>query len=165
MDESSKTVLLLVFGGGSLFGVLIAKALDYWMAVAKDKRDFKRYRREREYSEIEQLKDAVGNIYELSANWQAYQDKKEQYEKAFVNDYELIGKYNKFPEIAATARDAIHYCKIVAYAEKESLNDLIQTKKELAEKYDAFLKACDKFLDESRAYRLGWLRNRIKPRK
>jgi hypothetical protein len=126
------------------FGIDILSSLN---AIAKEKRDFKRYRREKEYSEIEGLKNAVGTLYELSANWQAYEDKKAEYARIFQKDYELIGQFNKFPEVAATARDTVHWCKVVAYSESEHRNELIEQKKELGEKYRAFIKACDKHLD------------------
>lgn len=123
-----------------------AETVGFWFAIAKEKRDFKKYRREKAYGEIEDLKDSIGKLYELTANWKSHDSKAGEYDKAFINDHELIGKYNKYPEIAAAARDVVHWCKIVAFSERETRGrDLIENKKE---KHREFLQACEIHLDK-----------------
>src|SRR5882672_10175827 len=106
MDEPSKTLLTAAFGSALTLVVLaITKVIDYFAAIDKDKREFKNSRRDKVYAEIEELKNEVGTIYELSTNWQAYDSKAAKYLEAFNDDHKLIGNYNKYSEVAATARD------------------------------------------------------------
>lgn len=125
----------------------VTKAVDHLLAISREKRDFKRHRRERAFAEIEELKDEIGRIYELSANWKAYDAKAEEYAKALTRDDYLVGKYNKYPDIAAAARDTVHWCKIVAFDEKSRQEDLIQNKKELSEKYKMFIRTCESYVE------------------
>jgi hypothetical protein len=141
---------LAIAAVGGVMGWAIPRLLDFWLAIAKEKRDFKRFRWEKAYAEIEELKNAIGPLYELAANWKPYDSKLEQYHKAFTNDHELIGKFNKFPELAAAARDLVHWCKIAASSEMEISQDLINNKKELQQKQRAFLQACDAQLEKLR---------------
>jgi hypothetical protein len=114
---------------------------------AEHERDFRKHLRERAFTEIEELKDEIGRLYELSANWKGYDAKADEYAKALAPDDYLIGKYNKYPDIARTARDTVHWCKIVAFDEKSRQEDLIQNKKELSEKYKNFIRACEAYID------------------
>ena len=121
------------------------------LAAVRDRneheRDFKRHRRERAFAEIEDLKDAIGRLYELTANWKGYDSKAGEYAKALARDDHLIGKYNKYPEIARTARDTVHWCKIVAYGEQSGREDVIENKKLLGEKYKNFIRTCEEYLE------------------
>lgn len=123
------------------------KAVDHFFAIAKEKRDFRKHRREKAFAEIEELKDEVGRMYELASNWNSYDGKLGDYAAAFAKDFALVGKYNKYPQIAVAARDAVHWCKVVASCEKEHRDELIQNKKELAEKHRTFLQACEKYVE------------------
>ena len=125
----------------------VTKIVDFCIAFLTEKRDFKKYRRNRAYEEIDELKNSVGSLYELTINWKSYDEKQKSYISSFENDHELIGKYNKYPSIANAARDTIHWCKIVAFCEKTYVDDVIKNKKELAEKYMLFLRTCDEYID------------------
>jgi hypothetical protein len=50
-------------------------------------------------------------MYELSSTWASYDSKKERYSKLFTTDFYLVGKYNKYPALASSARDTVHWCK------------------------------------------------------
>lgn len=124
------------------------KTVDHWLSISKEKREFKKLRREKMLEEIENLKDEVGRYYGLAANWKSHEMKTDKYRDMMTEDDHLIGKYNKYPEIANSARDAIHWCKIVADAEREYTTDVIESKKELSEKYKEFIRVCDEQLDK-----------------
>jgi hypothetical protein len=150
VDDPSKTLLIAAFGSALTLVILgITKAIEYYMAVDKEKRDFTNARRNQMHAEIEALKNEVGIIYELAANWQDHASKAKKYFDAFDDDYKLIGKYNKYREVASAARDTIHLCKVVAYFEMDrSKGDVVAAKLELTLKYREFLAACDGYLDQ-----------------
>ena len=108
---------------------VVTKVIDFIISIVSEKREFKKFRREKIYNEIEELKNEIGKLYELAANWKAFEEKQKSYLTNFENDHELIGKYNKYPTIANTARDTIHWCKIVASCEMKHTNNLIENKK------------------------------------
>jgi hypothetical protein len=153
MDEFTKTMIAAAVGGGlAILAGIITKLLDFCFEILKEKRVVKRSRREKAREEIEELKNQVGTIYELSSNWKGYEEKLGQYANFFAKDHEVIGRFNKYPDIAAAARDTVHLCKVVAHDEQERGNpdrrqDLILNKKELTAKYQAFIQACDKYLE------------------
>jgi len=126
---------------------VVTKGIDFVISIVSEKKEFKKFRREKIYNEIEELKNEIGKLYELAANWKAFEEKQKSYLTNFENDHELIGKYNKYPNIANTARDAIHWCKIVASSEMKHTNNLIENKKELGEKYVLFIQACEEHLN------------------
>jgi hypothetical protein len=128
--------------------LVITKTVDFVISIYAEKRNFKKMRRELALKEIEELKNEVGIIYELAANWMAYKEKEEAYRSKFFTDYQLVGKYNKYPSIAQAARDAVHWCKIVADDERKSGDDLMKNKKELGEKFKLFLIACEDYLEK-----------------
>ena len=138
-----------VGGALTILGGIIAKVVDFWFAILQEKRNFLRSGREKAREEIEELKNQVGTIYELSINWNAYEAKQGEYTKFFAKDYEVIGRYNKYPDIAAAARDTVHFCKVVAYGEREAdrHGDLVSNKKELAALYQSFVQTCDKYIE------------------
>ena len=147
MDEFLRILAAFVTGG--LLPVAVGFLDLKLLANLKDKRNFRNQRRDKAYAEIEDLKDKVGELYELSTNLKAYEVKREDYDKIFESDHRLIGKYNKYPEIATAARDTVHSCKNVAVNERDQdkRGDLIQQKRELSEKYLAFIQACDKYIE------------------
>lgn len=150
MDEFLKTMIAAAVGGGlTILGGIITKVLDFRFAILQEKRDFVRSRREKACEEIEELKNQVGTIYELSSNWNAYEVKRGDYATFFAKDHEVIGRYNKYPDIAAAARDTVHFCRIVASDEQEAdrRGDLVSHKKELRAKYQAFVQTCDKYIE------------------
>jgi hypothetical protein len=160
MDEFSKTMIAAAVGGGlTILGGILAKVFDFWIAILKEKRDFVRSGKEQAREEIEQLKNQVGTIYELSINWKAYREKQVEYENFFAKDYEVIGRCNKYPGIAAAARDAVHLCKIVASRERDQFStaasgdmdsntaDLVSSKEALVAQYQAFIQTCDKYIE------------------
>lgn len=132
----------------ALSTLIVTKGIDFFISFLSEKRNFQKYRRERIYEEIEELKNEVGKIYELAANWMAFDAKQQKYVENFISDYELIGKFNKHPPVANAARDTIHWCKIVAHNEKKQSDDLIENKKELSEKFRVFLDACEDYINK-----------------
>lgn len=131
----------------ALSTLVLTKTVDIVISVYAEKRNFKKMRRELALKEIEELKNEVGIIYELAANWMAYKEKEEAYKSKFLTDYHMVGKYNKYPVVAQAARDVIHWCKIVASDERESGYELIKNKNELGEKFKLFLVACEDYLE------------------
>jgi hypothetical protein len=125
------------------------KFVDHLIYISKEKREFKKTRRERMLTEIEELKDEVGRYFELASNWKSYEMKADKYKKMMLDDDHVIGKYNKYPDIVNAARDALHWCKIVSDDEKKRRDSLAGNKKELVNKYSAFIKICDKQLDNA----------------
>ena len=97
------------------------KTVDHWLSISKEKREFKKLRREKMLEEIEDLKDEVGRYYELTANWKLHEMKTDKYRDMMTEDDNLIGKYNKYPEIANSARDIIHWCKYSCPRENMSI--------------------------------------------
>ncbi len=59
----------------------LTKIVDHVISISKEKREFKKLRREKMLEEIEDLKDEVGRYYELTANWKAYEMKTDKYQK------------------------------------------------------------------------------------
>jgi hypothetical protein len=66
--------------------LVITKTVDFVISVYAEKRNFKKMRRELALKEIEELKNEVGIIYELAANWMAYKEKEEAYRNKFLTD-------------------------------------------------------------------------------
>jgi hypothetical protein len=150
MDEFTKTIVAAALGGGlTILGQIISKALDYRFAIWNEKRDFVKSQKKKAVEEIEELKNQVGTIYELSNNWTSYDTKLGHYAKFFEKDHEVIGRYNKYPKIAEAARNTVHFCKIVASDEKDGdrHGSLISNKRELREKYQIFIQTCDKYIE------------------
>jgi hypothetical protein len=131
----------------ALSTLVVTKIIDLIVAQFTEKREFKRFRREKITEEIEALKDEIGKLFELTANWKPFDEKQKSYLANFENDHELVGKFNKYPSIAQAARDTVHWCRIVASCEMKQTNDLIENKKEMGEKFKFFLKACDDYIN------------------
>jgi hypothetical protein len=126
----------------------VTKLVDHFIAISQYRHEFKKKKTENAFAEIEDLKDEVGRLYERSANWKSYEMKADDYEKALANDDYLIGKYNKYPEISRAARETVHYCKIVAYDEREHKDDVVKSKKELSAKYKEFIVVCNNYIEQ-----------------
>jgi hypothetical protein len=142
VDEFSKAMIAAAVGGGlTILGGIITKVLDFWFAILQEKRGFVKSRREKAWAEIEELKNQIGAIYELSINWDGYRATLPDFAAFFAKEHEIIGRLNKYPKIAATARDTTHFCKVVVKGGDST------SKKELAEKYQAFIQACDKYIE------------------
>ena len=139
----------------ALFTYAVTKIVDYIISSSQEERNFQKLRREKMLQEIEDLKDAVGRFYELAANWKSYEMKAEQYKNMMLNEDNLIGKYNKYPEIASQTRDLIHTCNIIMSAERGDIQkgtmpaiNVMEYKTELSEKHKKFLSVCDIKLDK-----------------
>ena len=132
-------VALLTYG--------VTKGVDFTLSFLAEKREFKKYRREKIYIDIEDLKNEVGILVELAANWKSFENKKESYIDVFTNDHELIGKFNKYPFVAHSAREVVHLCKIIASDEKENRNEVHENKKVMHDKYNKFLSICENYID------------------
>ena len=132
----------------ALITYVVTKSFDLVLSIFTEKWEFKKSRRNHIFKEIEELKNTVGVIYELAANWAAYENKQDFYIEKFANDHELIGKFTKYPEVANAARDVVHYCKISAHAEKTHETDVIESKKQLHEKYKSFLSVCENYINQ-----------------
>ena len=131
----------------ALSTIVVTKGLDLLISWLTQKREFNRFRREKITEEIEALKNEVGKLFELAANWKSFEEKQRTYLTNFQNDHELVGKFNKYPSIAQAARDTVHWCGIVASCEMRQTHDLIENKKELGEKFKKFLTVCDDYLN------------------
>ncbi|MCA9836271.1 MAG: hypothetical protein KC422_05130 [Trueperaceae bacterium] len=124
----------------------ITKIIDSILGIIKEKRDFKKSRREKIFTEIEDLKNEVGRYYETATRWRPFDQKLDIYTEQFSKEFDLIGRYNKYPEIAKFARQVIHHCKLVAQDEKEKAN-VPESKELLHQKFSEFIIACNKFVD------------------
>lgn len=131
----------------ALSTLIVTKLIDLFVSKFTEKREFNKFRREKISDEIEVLKNEIGKLFELAANWKSFEEKQRSYLTNFQNDHELIGKLNKYPSIAQAARDTVHWCIIVASCEMRQTDDLIENKKELGEKFKKFLTACDDYMN------------------
>lgn len=127
--------------------LIVTKLIDLFVSKFTEKREFNKFRREKVSDEIEALKNEIGKLFELAANWKSFEEKQRSYLTNFQNDHELVGKFNKYPSIAQAARDTVHWCRIVASCEMKQTDDLIENKKELGEKFKKFLTACDDYMN------------------
>ena len=84
----------------------------------------------------------------MAANWESFEKKQRKYLTNFENDHELVGKFNKYPSISQAARDTVHWCRIVASCEMKQSDDLIESKKELGNKFKVFLNACNDYMNK-----------------
>lgn len=132
-------VVLLTYMGTKFF--------DFLISIWNEKREFLKFKKEKIYNEIEELKNELGKLVELAAIWKGYDQKEKAYINNLDKDHELIGRFNKYTSIANYARDTVHWCKIVASCEKECTNDLIENKEELAKKYRLFLQKCNDYIN------------------
>ncbi|MGR9107757.1 MAG: hypothetical protein ACU843_12570 [Gammaproteobacteria bacterium] len=132
----------------ALATLVVTKTIDYVISVHAERRNFKKQRRDLIHREIEELKNEVGIIYEIAANWAQYETEEKRYVEKFANDYAVVGKYNKYPNIARAAREAVHWCRIVVSGEKEKDAELTENKKELAEKFKNFTRICDEYVEK-----------------
>jgi len=148
INVDEKTIIALAVGGLlTILGGMLTKTFEFILAGFQQKRDFRRFRREKAYAEIEELKNEIGWVYQMGVNWKPIESKLSEYQKMMDSEERIIGRYNKYPEIASTAKDVVHWCKIVCFGEREHSVDVVQTKKELADKYKGFLKACDEYTE------------------
>lgn len=132
----------------ALATLVVTKFVDLVISFYSEKREFRRFRRESAFREIDELKNEVGKLVELSLNWKAFDQKQKTYIQKLENDHEIIGRYKKYTTVANAARDTIHWCSIVASCEMKGSDDLIKNKNELENKFQNFLQVCDKFLDK-----------------
>lgn len=132
----------------ALATLIVTKGIDFFISWLTEKREFNRFRREKTTEEIETLKNEIGKLFELAANWKSYEEKQRSYLTNFENNHELVGKFNKYPSIAQAARDTVHWCRIVASCEMRQTSDLIKNKKEMEEKFKNFLTICDDYLNK-----------------
>ena len=121
------------------------KFVDQLLTVWKDKRDFKLKRRDDTFAQIEDLKDQLGRMYELAINSKTY-DYSTHYLHHPDNQFSLIGKWNKYPEIADAAREVVYWCTVVRKIERDPDNQR-KNEAELRERYQTFLQVCKKFID------------------
>jgi superfamily I DNA/RNA helicase len=131
----------------ALSTLIVTKLIDLLVSKFTEKRDFNKFRREKISDEIEALKNEIGKLFELAENWKSFEEKQRSYLTNFQNDHELVGRSNKYPSIAQTARDTVHWCRIVASCEMRQTDDLIENKKELGTKFKKFLTACDDYMN------------------
>lgn len=124
-----------------------AKFIDVYYAILMEKRKFREKRRNLALKEIEEARKQIGIIYELAANWNDFEIKRQRYIKFFENEHILIGRLHKYGNLANIARDVIHYCKIVASDEMNKDTSVIEDKKLLYTKFKEFQNACDTYLD------------------
>ena len=124
------------------------KGIDELLAWFREKRNFRMFRRKKAWAELEHLKNEIGWMYQVGSNWKGSELKDADYNKIMRTEDRLLGGYNKYPEIASRGKDVVHWCKIICFAEKDHSLDPVQGKKELAEKYKAFLKACDEHIEK-----------------
>ena len=126
-----------------LLTYIVTKLFDFLISIWSEKREFQKFKREKTYNEIEELKEELGKLVELTSNWKGYDQKEEEYINNFYNDHELLGKYSKYPTIANSLREILLQCKIVASCERDFDKATIKEKEELNNKYEKFLKKCD----------------------
>jgi hypothetical protein len=81
----------------ALSTLIVTKGIDLLMASFTEKREFNRFRREKTIEEIEALKNEIGKLFELAANWKAFEEKQRSYLANFENDHELVGRYHCCP--------------------------------------------------------------------
>ncbi len=132
----------------ALSTLVVTKVIDLFISRFNEKKEFNKHRRDRILDEIETLKDEIGKLIELAANWKSFEEKQGTYVANFEKDHELVGKFNKYPSIAQAARDTVHWCRIVASSEMRQTDDLIDNKKELGNKFKDFLSACDDYVNK-----------------
>ena len=132
----------------SLSTLIVTKIIDLIIYKFTEKKEFNKYIRQKKTEEIETLKNEIGKLFELSANWKPFDEKQKFYLENFVNDHELVGKFNKYPSIAQAARDTVHWCRIVAsYEMRLAIEDAVKNKKIMGEKFEIFLKTCDDYIE------------------
>ena len=129
----------------TLSTIIVTKGIDIVVTVITQKKDFDKFKRQKIYEEIDALRDEVGIIYELAANWEGYQQKEQEYMRLFIKRNTLVGKYNKYKTIADSARWLIHWATIVA-AEESRHGDVDKAKDELHKAHALFIDECDNLL-------------------
>lgn len=108
MDEFSKTMIAAAIGGGlTILGGIITKGLDFWFATLQEKRDFIRSGREKAREEIEELKNQVGTIYELSSLGKDIARKPEILRHSLPRITRESAPCNKYSDIAMVARGTV----------------------------------------------------------
>ncbi|WP_419662332.1 hypothetical protein [Desulfosarcina variabilis] len=63
----------------ALSTLIVTKVIDLLISWITQKREFNRFRREKIAEEIEALKNEIGMLYELAANWKSYEEKQKSY--------------------------------------------------------------------------------------
>lgn len=131
----------------ALLTLVVSTGLNLLVSRFNEKKEFNKFRREKHANEIESLKNKMGILLELAANWKPFEEKKRPYLTEFENDYKLVGTFNKYPSIAEAARDTVQWCRIVASCEMKLTDDLIENKKELGKQFSNFLTTCDDYMN------------------
>jgi hypothetical protein len=78
----------------ALSTLIVTKGIDLLISMFSEKREFNKFRRTKTTEEIEALKDEIGKLFELAANWKSFEEKQRSYLTNFENDHELVGKFN-----------------------------------------------------------------------
>ena len=121
------------------------KLVDQLLSVWKEKRDFKLKRRDDTVAQIEHLKNELGKLYELAINAKTY-EYSGHYLKHPDNQFDLIGKWNKYPEIANAARDVVYWCSLARKVEKDPERQR-EHEEDLRMVYQTFLQVSDEFIN------------------
>jgi hypothetical protein len=131
----------------SLSTLIVSKALDLWAQSVSYRREFHKFRKQRIYEEIEELRNVIGNMYELASKWDSFEDKKNPYSELRSTVDLMLGKINKYPTISIAARDMIHKCQLVISAER-SYKDVESLKEGLHNANKEFVQVCDHYLEK-----------------
>ncbi|PMP96684.1 MAG: hypothetical protein C0168_01585 [Candidatus Aminicenantes bacterium] len=67
--------------------MIATRILDVFISRLSEKREFKKKRRDLALSEIDEIRNEIGALYDLAANWMSYKFKKKYYIKLFKNEY------------------------------------------------------------------------------
>jgi len=59
----------------ALSTLIVTKVIDLFVSKFNEKRDFNKFRREKISDEIETLKNEMGKLIELAANWKSFEEK------------------------------------------------------------------------------------------
>jgi len=132
----------------ALITYVVTKGVDLVAYRLSEQREFRKKRRDIALQDIQDLKDEIGGLYALAANWKGFDSKALHYQKAFEQDHALVGRLHKYgQDVAQAGRDTLHWCMLVAEDERANAHERQETKNELAEKHREFLAACDRYLD------------------
>jgi hypothetical protein len=120
------------------------KAVDELLAWFREKRDFRKFRREKACTEIEELKNKIGQIYEYACDEEFDSD---GYHKVAEECYFLIGRSNKYPEIAEAGRATVDLCCAIETSRGSKDEESREYRSDLPGRFRRFLEACDKYTD------------------
>ena len=135
----SDTLIAVIVGGViATVGTIIVNILVYRLNA---KKEWRHQILQRELDRFFTLEELVGDVVEMAGSYQVNPGCTEIREK--MNSLSRqAGRFRRFPQLKQSLRD-LHNCTSRLLSDRSKHEDDTKVRKELEDKYDTFIRACD----------------------